>query len=96
MNCQIIHDSIHTRPGWTHEYLLFAGEATVGYGSIAVGGPWKGKPTVYEWYVAPRYRTRMFDLHATFSDPGFLTGLRGVDPAPPSVPTDAVIAGQRR
>ena len=62
MNCQIIHDSIHTRPGWTHEYLLFAGEATVGYGSIAVGGPWKGKPTVYEWYVAPRYRTRMFDL----------------------------------
>ena len=62
MDCQIIHDSIHSRPGWTHEYLLFAGEATVGYGSIAVGGPWKGKPTVYEWYVAPQYRSRMFDL----------------------------------
>src|SRR2546430_12002487 len=62
MGCQIIHDSIHSRPGWTHEYLLFAGEATVGYGSIAVGGPWKGKPTVYEWYVAPQYRSRMFDL----------------------------------
>ncbi|PYM12838.1 MAG: N-acetyltransferase, partial [Verrucomicrobia bacterium] len=34
MNCQIIHDSIHPRPGWTLEYLLLAGEATVGYGSI--------------------------------------------------------------
>ena len=62
MGCQIIHDSIHSRPGWTQEYLLFAGEAAVGYGSIAVGGPWKGKSTVYEWYVAPQYRTRMFDL----------------------------------
>ena len=22
MSCQIIHDSIHSRPGWTHEYSL--------------------------------------------------------------------------
>jgi len=22
MNCQIIHDSIHGRPGWTREYVL--------------------------------------------------------------------------
>src|SRR2546426_10534676 len=62
MGCQIIHDSIHSRPGWTQEYLLFAGGATVGYGSIAVAGPWKGKPTVFEWYVVPQYRSRMFDL----------------------------------
>ncbi|MGH7784541.1 MAG: hypothetical protein ACREO5_11950, partial [Candidatus Binatia bacterium] len=62
MACQIIHDSIHGRPGWTQEYFLFEGDARVGYGSIAIAGPWTGKPTVYEFYVAPRYRVRMFDL----------------------------------
>jgi GNAT superfamily N-acetyltransferase len=62
MACQIIHDSIHSRPGWTQEYFLFAGETPAGYGSIAIAGPWKGKPTLYEFYVAPQYRVRMFDL----------------------------------
>ena len=62
MGCQIVHDSIHSRPGWTLEYLLFAGAVPVGYGSVAIAGPWKGKPTVYEFYVAPPHRTRMFDL----------------------------------
>ncbi len=62
MSCQIIHDSIHSRPGWTEEYLLIEGGANVGYGSVAVGGPWKGKPTVYEYYVLPQYRSRIFDL----------------------------------
>src|SRR6267378_5618451 len=61
MNCKFIHDSIHSRPGWTQEYLLMDGGATVGYGSIAVSGPWKDKPTVYEYYLLPRYRSRMFD-----------------------------------
>ena len=40
MGCQIIHDSIHTRPGWTQEYLLFLGKTAVGYGSVALAGPW--------------------------------------------------------
>ena len=31
MNCQVIHDSIHGRPGWTHEYLISAGGAKAGY-----------------------------------------------------------------
>jgi len=62
MSCQIIHDSIHSRPGWTQEYALFAGRVAVGYGSIAIAGPWKEKPTLYEWYVVPQYRSRMFDL----------------------------------
>ena len=62
MRCQIIHDSIHRRPGWTQEYVLRVGENRVGYGSLAVAGPWKGKPTLYEWYVLPHYRSRMFDL----------------------------------
>jgi hypothetical protein len=62
MNCQIIHDSIHSRPGWTLEYLLIERGVTIGYGSVAVSGPWKEKPTVYEYFVLPPYRSRLFDL----------------------------------
>lgn len=62
MNCQIIHDSIHSREGWTREYLLTDGPTTVGYGSVAVAGPWKDKPTLYEFHVVPPARGRVFDL----------------------------------
>ncbi len=62
MNCQIVHDSLHSREGWTQPYLFTAGGAAVGYGSIAVGGPWKDKPTVFEFYVLPEHRSRVFDL----------------------------------
>jgi GNAT superfamily N-acetyltransferase len=70
MSCQIIHDSIHSRFGWTQEYSLFVGEVPVGYGSIAVAGPWKDKPTAYEFYVAPPYRSRMFELFSAFLTAG--------------------------
>jgi GNAT superfamily N-acetyltransferase len=66
MNCQVIHDSIHDRPGWTIEYLLRAGGTPAGYGSVAVAGPWKGKPTAYEFYVVPEWRGRTFDLFEAF------------------------------
>jgi GNAT superfamily N-acetyltransferase len=62
MDCQVIHDSIHPRPGWSIEYALRLDDETVGYGSVAVAGPWKDKPTIYEFYVAPPHRDRMFDL----------------------------------
>jgi len=62
MGCQIIHDSLHYRPGWTQEYFLFAGGPPAGYGSVAVGGPWKGTPTVFEFYVLPQHRLHVFDL----------------------------------
>jgi GNAT superfamily N-acetyltransferase len=62
MSCQVIHDSIHPRPGWSQEYLLTESGAKVGYGSVAVAGPWQGKPTLYEFYVLPQHRGRMFDL----------------------------------
>ena len=61
MNCQVTHDSIHGRPGWTHEYLITEGGAKVGYGSVAVAGPWQGKPTVYEYFLLPPHRRRLFD-----------------------------------
>ena len=62
MNCQIIHDSIHARPGWTAEYLLVSGGSPVGYGSIAIAGPWKDNPALYEFFVLPEWRTQMFAL----------------------------------
>ena len=65
MNCQIIHDSIHARSGWTHEYLLTDGDAKVGYGSVAVAGPWKTEPALYEYFVLPKHRGRTFDLFIT-------------------------------
>ena len=61
MNCQVMFDSIHGRPGWSHEYLITEGDSKVGYGSVAVGGPWKEKPTVYEYFVLPQHRRRVFD-----------------------------------
>ena len=61
MNCQIMFDSIHARPGWTHEYLITDGGGKVGYGSVAVAGPWEAKPTVYEYFVLPQHRSRIFD-----------------------------------
>src|SRR5687768_6780362 len=62
MNCQIVHDSIHRRPGWTLTYLLQVDGADAGFGSLAVGGPWKDKPALLEFYVLPEHRTRAFDL----------------------------------
>ncbi|MEO6526270.1 MAG: GNAT family N-acetyltransferase [Gemmatimonadaceae bacterium] len=63
MGCQIIHDSIHTRQGWTREYLLSLEGVAVGYGSVAVAGPWSEKPTVYEFYVVPHQpRLHAFEL----------------------------------
>lgn len=62
MNCQIVHDSIHRRVGWTLTYLLESGGVQVGFGSVAIGGPWKDKPTLFEFYVLPGQRTRAFEL----------------------------------
>jgi GNAT superfamily N-acetyltransferase len=62
MDCQIIHDSLHTRPGWTQEYRLAIGDQTVGYGSVAIAGPWRDVPAVYELYLAPPSRLYLFEL----------------------------------
>lgn len=62
MDCQIIHDSIHARPGWTIERVLELDGAIVGYGSVAVAGPWATSHALYEFYVKEEFRQRMFDL----------------------------------
>ena len=65
-NGQIVHDSIHQRPGWTTTYLLHTDGRVVGFGSIATAGPWKDKPTVFEFYVLPENRGQAFDLFEAF------------------------------
>lgn len=62
MNCQIIHDSIHSRPGWTLEYMADIDGAAAAYASVAVGGPWRRKATLYEFYALPPFRSRIFEL----------------------------------
>jgi len=63
MNCQVVHDSIHDRAGLTQEFLLSIGDTPVGYGSLAIGGPWKDAPTLYQVYVVPTHRQRLLDLY---------------------------------
>jgi len=59
---QIVHDSIHRRAGWLSTYALALGGARVGWGGIAVGGPWRDEPTVLEFYVLPEHHGRAFEL----------------------------------
>lgn len=66
MQCQIVHDSLHAREGWTQSYLLKVGSVVVGYGAVAVAGPWRGTKTVFEFYVAPEHRSQAFDLFEAF------------------------------
>ncbi len=65
MNCQIVYDSIHRRPGWSVTYRLEAANKTVGFSSVAVGGPWKDRPTLVEFYLVPEHRGQAFALFET-------------------------------
>jgi hypothetical protein len=66
MSCQIVHDSLHSRAGWTQPYLLRVGSTLVGYGAIAVGGPWAGRPTVFEFFLLCEFRALATDLFNEF------------------------------
>jgi GNAT superfamily N-acetyltransferase len=56
---QAVRDALHARPGWSEEYRLAWGGAPVGYGSVAVAGPWAGDPAVYELWVDPAARPHL-------------------------------------
>ncbi len=62
LGCQVVHDSLHRRAGWVWSYLLKVDDAVAGFGGVAVAGPWAGKPTVFEFHVAPAWRARAFEL----------------------------------
>jgi GNAT superfamily N-acetyltransferase len=61
MKCQIVHDSLHARDGWTQPYLIELAGEPAGYGSIAIGGPWSGTRTIFEFYIAENQRSRFFE-----------------------------------
>jgi GNAT superfamily N-acetyltransferase len=61
MDCQIIHDSIHARPGWSREFAVDEDGAVIGYGSVAVAGPWRETHALYEFFVEREHRTRTFE-----------------------------------
>ena len=60
MNCQIVHDSWHTR-GFTESYHLLIDGQVVGYGSVG-GAPREPKDTVKEFFLVPRCRAQAFPL----------------------------------
>src|SRR5690348_5879893 len=75
MNCQVVHDSIHRRTGWSLIYTLELDAAPVGFGSVAIGGPWKDRPTLFEFYVVPERRNFSFELFealVSISGPRFM------------------------
>lgn len=63
---QIVHDSLHTRDGWTESYLLAVDGTPTGYGAVAVGGPWQGTRTVFEFYLTPSRHGQAAELFANF------------------------------
>jgi GNAT superfamily N-acetyltransferase len=66
MNCQIIHDSIHLRAGWSREFAVDADGTMIGYGSEAVAGPWRENHALYEFFVEREQRTRTFEAFSKF------------------------------
>jgi len=66
MQCQVVHASLYSYGNWVQSYLLKKGDTAVGYGSIVVGGRWRGTRTVFEFYVEPQYRSHVFDLFTEF------------------------------
>jgi GNAT superfamily N-acetyltransferase len=76
MNCQIVHDSMHVRPGWTQPYVVEVQGAAAGYGSILIGGPWTGTRTVFEFYLAPQHRARVFDAFSSLLTASAATAIK--------------------
>jgi GNAT superfamily N-acetyltransferase len=75
MNCQIVHDSLSARTGWTQSWLLQAEGAPAGYGSIVIGGPWAGTRTIFEFYVLPKSRAKVFDFFTALREASAATGI---------------------
>jgi GNAT superfamily N-acetyltransferase len=62
MRCQIIFYQIHARAGWTETFALHADGALAGFGTKAIGGPWREGPTIIEFFISPEQRSHVFRL----------------------------------
>lgn len=66
MNCQIVHDSWHSR-GFTSAYLLYLEGQLVGYGCVG-GAPREPRETVKEFFVFPPARGSALQLFRRLID----------------------------
>ena len=66
VNAQIVHDQISEREGWTRTYRLERDGEAVGFGSVAIAGPWKDKPTLFEFFLRTEERARAFTWFEEF------------------------------
>jgi GNAT superfamily N-acetyltransferase len=62
MRCQIIHYQIHARAAWTETFELHADGEIAGFGTKAIAGPWRERPTIIEFFVLPEQRSHVFRL----------------------------------
>ena len=62
MRCQVIFSQIHARAGWTEMFALRADGVLAGFGTKAVAGPWRERPTIIEFFVSPEQRLHVFRL----------------------------------
>ena len=62
MRCQMMFYQIHARAGWAETFALYVDGALAGFGTKAIGGPWRERPTLIEFYVSPEQRSHVFRL----------------------------------
>jgi GNAT superfamily N-acetyltransferase len=62
MGCQILFERIHARAGWTEMVALKVDDDLAGFGTKAVAGPWRERPTIIEFFVLPERRSHVFKL----------------------------------
>ncbi len=65
--CQIVHDSLYERRDWCLQYLLQLGGTPVGFAGLAVAGPWKGRRTVFDFFLQRAERDSWPELWDTFA-----------------------------
>jgi GNAT superfamily N-acetyltransferase len=66
LGCQIVHDSAHYRENCFQSYLLESAGAVVGYGSVWTGTYWMEAGSLFEFYVLPGWRSRLFTVFEAF------------------------------
>lgn len=66
LDCQIVHDSAHYRANCFQSFLLESEKEVLGYGSTWIGDYWMSRGSVFEFYVTPDHRHRLFTLFEEF------------------------------
>lgn len=62
LDCQIVHDSAHYREACSQSYLIRSADAVLGYASLWTGTYWMKPGSLFEFYLLPTYRPRLFSL----------------------------------